>query len=668
MSRIYHEKLIMPCCKLHRDNPFPILKEQFPQDRYENWRRRVSPELGKYFGYGARHHHLPYPVQDGYGDSRENRETETIVLENNRMKAVFLPGFGGRLWSLYDKAQSREVFYRNTVLQEGNLAVCNAWFSGGAEWNFGVYGHTPLTASPLFAAKLTNADGQTVLRMYEYERIRETPYQLDFFFPDDDSPLLCLKVRITNVDAVDKPVYYWSNLAFPDLPSTRVLVESDRALITSEQRPENAFPYTHGSDFSYSENIPKAVDLFFLPNPERKRSFEAVVNADGQGLISIASPVIEGRKLFVWGNSTGGRHWQSMLTDGVKPYLEIQTGLGTTQLESRTLKADSEYTWLEVFAPIDIAPEKAHDASYPCAVGAARAYMEKILPYEKMLSLENAADKVAAQKPEAILHHGSGWGALETLRRQRSGEKPFPVSMPFPLESMGELQRPFIELLEGRTPDEKYITLPAWQCSKKWQKHFDGDSAFNLYQRSIYAYTQSDFASADAFAARALAMTVNKSVKLFLLRFIAVNHFLAGEYASAVEIFNSVLTPDCDFQLYLDAAASYRLSGQNALFASLLERAEVPQEFSGRRKLMLLQSALECNDLETAEKVIESEFKVVDLREGELALEELFLELQTKKLARAENVIWNKEFHDVRKNKFAIPEFLDYRMIPEEKK
>ncbi|MCI7644465.1 MAG: hypothetical protein MST10_09010 [Lentisphaeria bacterium] len=70
MNQIYSEKLTLPCCKLHRNNPVPILNPQFPATRYGNWRKRFSPELGKYFDYVARHHHLPYPEQDGYGNQR----------------------------------------------------------------------------------------------------------------------------------------------------------------------------------------------------------------------------------------------------------------------------------------------------------------------------------------------------------------------------------------------------------------------------------------------------------------------------------------------------------------------------------------------------------------------------------------------------------------------
>ena len=96
-------------------------------------------------GYGRWQTSYPYRQYTCY--SRELRETEvkTAVLENDYLKAVFLPEYGGRLWSLTDKEQGRELLYTNDVLRFSNLAVRNAWFSGGVEWNLGVIGHTPLT-------------------------------------------------------------------------------------------------------------------------------------------------------------------------------------------------------------------------------------------------------------------------------------------------------------------------------------------------------------------------------------------------------------------------------------------------------------------------------------------------------------------------------------------
>lgn len=46
---------------------------------------------------------LPYTQQDFYDRQRKMRMFKGIYLENDHLKAVFLPELGGRLWSLWDK-------------------------------------------------------------------------------------------------------------------------------------------------------------------------------------------------------------------------------------------------------------------------------------------------------------------------------------------------------------------------------------------------------------------------------------------------------------------------------------------------------------------------------------------------------------------------------------
>lgn len=105
---------------------------------------------------------LPYCQQDGYNRDREEKVFKSVVIENEYLKAVFLPELGGRLWSLVDKTRDRELLYCNPVFQPGNLALRNAWFSGGVEFNVSIKGHNPLTCDPLFAQKITMPDKQEI--------------------------------------------------------------------------------------------------------------------------------------------------------------------------------------------------------------------------------------------------------------------------------------------------------------------------------------------------------------------------------------------------------------------------------------------------------------------------------------------------------------------------
>ena len=134
-----------------RLNPMPDIKNiSYIHAGYE-MTDKIQDDEKTYMGKGMIRTMLPYMVQDQYTRDKENKEYCACVLENNYLRAVFLPELGGRLWSLYDKEKCQDLLYVNPVFQPGNLGLRNAWFSGGVEFNVGIKGHNPLTCSPLWA-------------------------------------------------------------------------------------------------------------------------------------------------------------------------------------------------------------------------------------------------------------------------------------------------------------------------------------------------------------------------------------------------------------------------------------------------------------------------------------------------------------------------------------
>ena len=142
----------MKISKLGSDNSLPTFRSNiFMEYKLHD---DVPPSVSEGFFKEAYIKFLPYTTQDHYNRAQNNNSMPTIVLENSKLKATFYPKYGGRLASLFDKEKHKELLFNNPVFQPANLAIRNAWFSGGIEWNGPVFGHSLLTCSPIYFAKV----------------------------------------------------------------------------------------------------------------------------------------------------------------------------------------------------------------------------------------------------------------------------------------------------------------------------------------------------------------------------------------------------------------------------------------------------------------------------------------------------------------------------------
>ncbi len=158
MNSVYTDITEIEAALPDGENPLPFFRNPVrdtPVQVSDSFPPRYKTLIGSETGYRI----LPYTKQDRYGRRRERMHIPSVVLENEMLKAVFFHGFGARLGSLVSKKDGRELVYRNDVFQPANLAIRNAWFSGGIEWNVGQYGHAFSTCSPVFCAKMTDGQG-----------------------------------------------------------------------------------------------------------------------------------------------------------------------------------------------------------------------------------------------------------------------------------------------------------------------------------------------------------------------------------------------------------------------------------------------------------------------------------------------------------------------------
>jgi hypothetical protein len=578
----------------------------------------LDAEMARNIGYGAVPSVLPYLLQDDYSRDLVPTETRVATLENDHLLAVVLLDFGGRLWSLRDKAGGRELLYNNDRLQLANLGLRNAWFPGGVEWNLGTTGHTALTCSPVHAASLRFPDGTPGLRLYEWERMRDLVYQVDFWL-GPRSRRLVVYVTVSNPNAHPVPVYWWSNIAVASSPGVRVVVPSRTAFeFTYAHRLRRVpVPGPGAADLTYPEKATRTADHFFELDPATP-PWIAAVDQTGTGLLQVSTSRLRGRKLFTWGTSPGGRRWQQFLTGSTQSYFEIQGGLTRTQLEHVPLGPGDAWSWSEVYGPVSVPAEAVHGEW----AGAVECLEPAVTEAQAESRLGRRSDAGETRQGER-LHAGSGWGALESLRREAAGERPSPlIDRLFPRSTLGEDQEPWVALLGTGTlpagPPRSYVAGAAWSGLLERAP----DSAASLLHRGVVRWGAGRREAAVEAWEAALALEPDSWLAL---RNLAAASGLTGEPARSAEQYLRALE-------LMPGLPQLRVEAIDALIAAgrlpeaiALSGTAPPSSFDGRFRFLRAWAGVLHGDIRLAESILERGLEVADLREGEASLSDLWL-------------------------------------------
>lgn len=660
------EKISMPAAHLGGENPLPDLQIADLHSSMEV-DDSVSPEEARYFEYGKVNGSLPYRKQDQYDREKEERSFEAVVLENDHLKAVFFPQFGGKLWSLYDKDGKRQLLHVNPVFQPANLAIRNAWTSGGVEWNFGMTGHSPMTLSPLHTAVWHRADGTPVLRMYEWERIREVSYQMDCFLPED-SRFLFVRVRLSNATDREVPVYWWSNIAVNETEDTRVLAPAAEAFCFDYTRKmsKREVPMYHGVDGSYTTRISRAMDLFF-DIPASRRKWETALDGKGEGLIQTSTDRLQGRKLFLWGTNPGGRHWQEFLSQPGEAYLELQAGLAKTQMEHLPMPAGDRWEWLEAYGAMKADPSLVHGEDWKAACMSVEEQLEKALPRKQLEEeLKRLDAETVSEKP---IRNGSGWGALELQRKGLSDTFPGEAARFLP-ESMGEEQHPWLQLLEeGVFPETDpseapaaYLTQAEWIPLLLKAAEGGSDHWHSWLQLGVMYCAQGQRDKArDAFE-----RSLQRKDNAWARRNLAVLDQLEGAASKAADELLEAAELLPDPSLALECGEALIEAGRWSDFIRFYDQLPEAVQKRGRLRALLARAKMEEGDLNKAQAILEEGLVISDIREGETLLSDLWIGLHALRIAKEENVPVDDALRERARKAFPVPRELDFRMTVEE--
>jgi len=291
----------------------------------------------------------PYTMQDHLSRAKVDRTYKALFLENEYLKITCLPELGGRLHSVLDKTEGRQMFHLNRVIKPSMIAMRGAFISGGVEWNAGPQVHTVTIVSPVDALTGRNEDGSAFLEISNQEKIFRTRWTVRVTLHPGKA---YLDERISLYNPTDgmHPYYFWNCTAFPNRPGTRFIYPM--TLGTDHHgRKFFSWPIHEGKDLTWLKNYDTWASVFAY---QCEFDFFGAYDVDAdRGIVQVANHrKLPGKKAWTWGNWEFGRVSQQNLTDEDGPYIEVQSGPLPTQSDYGMLAPHQVIEWREWWYPV----------------------------------------------------------------------------------------------------------------------------------------------------------------------------------------------------------------------------------------------------------------------------------------------------------------------------
>jgi tetratricopeptide (TPR) repeat protein len=268
----------------------------------------------------------PYFRYDGFTDKPIQKSWKVVELENNYIKVLILPEVGGKIWTAIEKSTNQPFIYYNHAVKFRNLGMRGPYTSGGLEYNFGIFGHTPNCATPVDYIIQNNADGSVSCIVGVLDLLTQSNWRLEIKLEKDKA---CFSTRTFwySSTPIGQPYYHWLNGGYK-----------------ASGNLEFIFPGTHyiwhdGEYYDWPVNKSNGKNLSFYEsnNFGRNKSYHVVGkyanfsggywHDDDFGMVRYgAHDDKAGKKIWIWGLSRQGQIWEKLLTDTDGQYVEMQSG------------------------------------------------------------------------------------------------------------------------------------------------------------------------------------------------------------------------------------------------------------------------------------------------------------------------------------------------------
>lgn len=248
-----------------------------------------------------------------------------VFVENQYLKLTYIPEFGGRFFSLYDKLRHRQVFYHNDVIKPADYTKRDNFPLFGIELTgpFDAHSRT-LHGEPYWShTVIRHKDGSVSVVLGETDPV----YHMDVTFTATLYPgVAAMKTSVFcyNPNDGQKPQMFWTSGSLHSTPKTRFLYPMTRTVghTTGEVA---SWPDYNGVDYSWDRNNRNMLGVFGIDTYD---NYGGAYKFDrNYGVFRYADRrVVQGMKLWTFGYSPLATAVENAYTDHAGPYIEIQSG------------------------------------------------------------------------------------------------------------------------------------------------------------------------------------------------------------------------------------------------------------------------------------------------------------------------------------------------------
>jgi hypothetical protein len=276
---------------------------------------------------------------------------------------------------------------------------------------------------------------------------------------------------------------------------------------------------------------------------------------------------------------------------------------------------------------------------------------------------------MAERAPVELLHHGSGWGALENRRRRAAGQAPIASdAVPFPQDSLDPEQSPWIGLLENGVLPERsasaepgsLMVQPEWRELLEASVHRPGGSHWlGWYHLGVMRFRAGDVAG----ARQAWEQSVSIQPTAWALRDLAVlareshdDQAAADQWLRAAKMAPEVAP------LAIECCQALMRAGRHAELIGFVASLPPDVKTRGRIRLLHAMASLEVGDLATVARYFEGDVDIANIREKETILSDLWFGWHARRLANERGVEVTDELRKLVRKEFPPPMRFDFRL------